>query len=99
MFIKFTTANRYANRLELGNLLSAGNFLKKAINLQKDFDLKFVQIGHTIGRRIFKEHSLHSYQFWHLGDEKPRNLLHQSSVFKSLLKLIKILLTFLLEKL
>ena len=51
VFIKFTTANRYATRLELGNLLSAGNFLKKVIKLQKDFDLKFVQIGHTISRR------------------------------------------------
>ena len=68
---KIHNRKQIRNRLELGNLLSAGNFLKKAINLQKDFDLKLYI---KLVDEIFKEHSLHSYQFWHLGDEKTKKL-------------------------
>ena len=82
VFIKFTTANRYAGRLELGNLLSAGNFLKKVINLHKDLDLKFIQIGHTIGRRNIQRTFPSFVPTLALSDEKTKKFTASFFVFE-----------------
>ena len=97
------TANRYASRLKLEfrKFAISWKLSQKRNHFLKRFWSKVrtnwtYEIGRRNIQRAFPSFVPNLTFKWR---KKPRNLLHESSFFRGLLKLIKILLTFLLEKL